>query len=92
MYASEPPSSVEGYRFTFKTNGRARVSASVYRGDGSEPVHERPPNTERTDSPFTIRFPATGQPEGYYRLVLTSQFSSGQQRKEIRFYHKPVLL
>lgn len=90
---SDSPSKVEDYRFTFRTNGKAKVTVRIYRGDSDEEVHHRPQNREKVGLPFTVRWPSAGRPEGWYRLVVSGFFESNNDElyKEVRFYHKEDL-
>lgn len=90
LYHSRIPELVEGYRFTFKTNGEANVNFKVYRGESV--VFERPETKEKAGSPFTVRWPSAGEPAGEYRMVLSGRFSDGSPvDKEISFLHLPRL-
>ena len=82
------PKTAAGYRFTFKTNGRAFVTASIYRGD--KEVYLRRQNEEKAGSPFTLAWDAAGAAQGDYRVVLSGYFSSDNAAvaKEVRFYHR----
>src|SRR6185295_5330436 len=52
LYHSQSPSTVSGYRFSFKTNGTAYVTAKIFRGD--KKVYLRQQNQEKAGSPFTL--------------------------------------
>lgn len=80
------------YLFHLKTNGRARVTATIYAADTK--VFERPANVEAANSPFTVTWDAGASPEGWYRLVLTGFFTATNTEldKEIVFYHRPAFL
>ena len=87
LYQTQPPAAASGYRFTFKTNGAAQVTATVYRGDRQ--VFQRPPNRETAGSPFTVSWSAQGQPDGEYRLVLAGHFDTNSRLdQEVVFYHR----
>jgi len=93
LYHSMIPgaSEVSHYRFTLKVNGNAQVTCKFDR-DGKE-AHVRPQNQEIAAKPFTVRFPSVGQPEGWYRLVLSGFFESDNSglTKAVHFYHRPQL-
>ena len=76
---------VEAYRFLFKTNSRASISATVYSGE--QVLLRRPANAEAANSPFTVRWEAGKAPEGWYRLVLSGYFFANNTPvdKEVRF-------
>ena len=91
LYDADAPAEVPGYRFSLKTNGTAQVTCKIYR-DQTE-VFARPQRRERAGSPFTVRWASTGQPDGWYRLVVSGYFESdnSQLDKEIAFYHRARL-
>jgi hypothetical protein len=88
LFHTQPPAAANGYRFTFKTNGAAHVTAVIYRNN--QPVYQRPQNQEKAGSPFTISWDAQGRPEGEYRLKLSGYFDNDNTplAKEILFYHR----
>jgi hypothetical protein len=90
FFRQRPGELAATYRFAFKTNGRARVSAAVYADQ--EELHRRPDTWEEAGSPFTILWNATGARERWYRLVLTGYFENNAPLdKEVVFYHRPAL-
>jgi hypothetical protein len=87
LYFTGPPATVGGYRFTFKTNGGAQVTGKIYRGDRE--VFQRPRNRETAGSPFTVSWPAQGQPDGEYRLVLSGYYDTNDRLdQEVVFHHR----
>ena len=87
FFHTHPPDAVDGYRFTFKTNGTAYVTCRIYRGERE--VYHRPQNRERAGSPFTLSWDSKAQPDGEYRLELSGYFDNNVQlAKEIVFYHR----
>lgn len=89
LYHTQAPQTVDGYRFTFKTNGTAFVTGRIYRGDRE--VFRRPQNRERAGSPFTLNWDAQGQPDGEYRLEISGYFDDNTPlAKEVRFHHQAV--
>jgi hypothetical protein len=87
LFHTQPPTAANGYRFIFKTNGRAYVTGKIYQGDRQ--VYQRPQNLERAGSPFTLSWDAQGQQEGEYRLVLSGYFDNNLElAKEVVFYHR----
>ncbi len=91
LSGSGAPPETPGYRFTLKTNGTAWVTCKIYR-DATE-VFTRPKKRERAGSPFTVRWPSDGQPDGEYRLVVSGYFESDSSpiAKEVAFYHRTRL-
>lgn len=93
LYHSKAPTEVVGYRFTLKTNARARITCRFYRTGSDSLVHERAQNWERAGSPFTVRWNSTAQPDDWYRLVISGYFANDNTpvHKEINFYHRASL-
>ena len=91
VYGSNPPAEVPGYRFTLKTNGTAQVTCKIYR-DQTE-VFALPKKRRRAGSPFTVAWDSAGQPDGWYRLVLSGYFETDNSPldKEVAFYHRARL-
>lgn len=87
LFHTQAPKAVSGYRFTFKTNGTARVTGKIYRGH--KEIYRRPQNREMAGSPFTLSWDAKGQPDGEYRLELSGYFDNNiELAKEVVFYHR----
>lgn len=87
LFHERPPAAASGYRFTFKTNGRAYVTGKIYRGD--QEVYQRPQNQENANSPFTLSWDSRGQRDGEYRLELSGYFDDNTPlAKEVRFEHR----
>lgn len=87
LFHTQPPTTASGYRFTFKTNGSAYVTAKIYRGETM--IYHRPQNRERPGSPFTLSWAADGHTDGEYRLVVSGYFDDNTQlAKEIVFHHR----
>jgi hypothetical protein len=87
LFHTQPPSSASNYRFTFKTNGTAFVTCTVYRGD--DVMGQRTQNQEKAGSPFIVDWKSQGQPDGEYRLELTGYFDNNVElAKEVVFYHR----
>lgn len=87
LFHGRAPKAAAGYRFTFKTNGRAYVTARIFRGD--KEVYLRRQNEEKAGSPFTLAWEAGEEPQGDYRLVLSGYFSDNTPlAKEVRFHHQ----
>jgi hypothetical protein len=87
LFQSRGPKAATGYRFTFKTNGRAYVTARIYRGD--KEVYVRRQNEEKAGSPFTLAWEAGMAPEDDYRVVISGYYSDNTPlAKEVRFHHR----
>ncbi len=87
LFHAQPPTTATGYRFTFKTNGAALVTARIYRDETI--VFQRPQNREKAGSPFTVSWSPQGQPDGEYRIELSGYFdNSTPLAKEVSFYHR----
>ena len=93
LYSSRLPSTIQGYLFSFKTNGDARISALVYKEGGKEPVfHQNFPRV-RGGRPFTIRWDSSLAREGAYRLVLTGYLLDNNEPidQTVLFIHQPTV-
>ena len=91
FFQQQPVDVARAYRFSLKTNGRARVSAVIYAGNTE--LYRRPDNWEEAGSPFTILWRADGAEEGWYRLVVSGRFANNAPLdKEVIFYHRPSLV
>lgn len=91
LFQQQPVDVARAYRFSLKTNGRARVSAVIY--SGNTEIYRRPDNWEEAGSPFTILWRADSVAEGWYRLVVSGHFANNAPlNKEIVFYHRPTLV
>lgn len=92
LYHAKEPRQVDGYLFTLKPNGNVRLECAFYEKDGSEPV-STPQKFPRkiAGRPFTIKWDATGAPEGPYRMVLTGYFLDSNRlvNQTVHFYHRP---
>ncbi len=92
LYHSTPPSRVEGYRFTLKVNGEARIACKIYQigKPDRDPVHRRNPNKEKAGRPFAVRWRTAGQQDGWYKLVVDGYFLFNNRPiyKMIQFYHR----
>lgn len=87
LFQARAPTAATGYRFIFKTNGRAYVTVKIYRGD--KEVYLRRQNEEKAGSPFTLAWDAGKEPQGDYRLVLSGYFSDNTRlAKEVLFHHR----
>ena len=94
LFHSGQPLDVVAYQFTFRTNAPAEVSDAFVSASNLR-VSSTRVRTATAGRPFTIRWPVSGQPEGWYQLSLDIAFG-GQadgrsQQRVVRFYHKPSL-
>jgi len=90
FYHSQLPETIQGYLFTFKTNGDARLTCSVYKDAEKEPAFTRTFRRQRGGRPFTLRWDSSKASEGSYRLVVKGYFLNTAERidQTIQFYHK----
>ena len=91
FYHSSPPSTVEGYVFTLKPNGRALVKCEVYFQGGKSPLWSRTFRRKPAGQPFSVKWDASQAPEGPYQFFATGYFLDTNQpiNQTINFYHKP---
>lgn len=88
LYHSRPPQSAEGYRFVFLPDRKMRLTLQLFREGSASPL-----DTQRFPSvpaalPKEFRFPATGWPDGSYRLTVTGYAEDGPVNVEVHFYHR----
>ncbi|NIV69489.1 MAG: hypothetical protein GWN41_05035 [Phycisphaerae bacterium] len=93
FYHSQFPSPIKGYLFTFKTNGDALLSCSIYKEGEAEPVFTSIFPRQRGGRPFTVRWDSSQARKGSYRLVITGYFlnTSDPIDQTVRFYHQPIV-
>lgn len=93
FYHSRLPSTMKGYLLTFKTNGDARLTCSVYREGEAGKVFTRVFRRQRGGRPFTVRWDSSTAAEGPYKLVISGYFldTGDLIEQTVRFYHQPVL-
>jgi len=89
LYYANPPNFVTGYVFTFRTNGDAQMTCTVYGASGS--VFDREIPRQPGGRPFTVRWDATKVDPGAHSLVLRGHFLNDNARLEqtVSFYHQP---
>ena len=91
FYHSVPPTTVTGYLFTFKTNGEARLTASVSREHESVILYSEVFRQQFAGRPFTIRWNSERVSAGVYNLTLNGFFlqNNGPISQTVRFIHQP---
>ena len=93
LYHARSPEKVNGYLFTMKTNGDARLSCKVLRGKESAELMTQTFRRLPGGRPFTVRWDAAGEQEGQYTLVCSGYFLDTNQplRQTVGFFHKPTV-
>jgi hypothetical protein len=93
FYHSQLPANVEGYVFTFKTNGYTRLTCEVYEEEGVKPVFTHHIHRQPGGSAFTVRWDSSQAAEGGYRLVVRGSFLEDDRRinQTVSFYHQPAV-
>lgn len=93
FYSSQLPHRVNGYLFTFRLNGSAHISASIFAADKSQPAFQEVFPRIAGGAPFTVRWDASSAPAGSYRLVIGGWFSDSNQpiSQTVTFIHQPVV-
>ena len=91
FYHSHVPVTVDGYLFTFKTNGDARLTSSIYQDGKAEALSTEVFARQRGGRPFTVRWDSSRAGQGNYRLVLKGYFldSNDPVNQTVRFFHQP---
>jgi hypothetical protein len=93
LFHATAPLDVAAYQFTWKSNAPAEIAYSILSSSNAR-VFAGPARTADANSPFTIRWPVAGRPEGWYRLVIDASFTNAEGRSQqwiVRFYHRPSL-
>jgi hypothetical protein len=90
LYHGRPPERIDGYLFTMKTNGDARISCKGYRDGGSDAVMTRAFQRIPGGRPFTLQWDVTGLPDGPYKLECKGYFlnNNDQVKQTIHFHHR----
>jgi hypothetical protein len=90
LYHARLPDAIRGYLFTMKMNEDARLSCSVYREGGKDPVTTQTFRRIPGGRSFTEAWNATGSQDGWYSVVCKGFFLDTNEPVEqtIRFYHK----
>lgn len=93
FYHSKPPAVIKGYLFTFKTNGDARLTWSIFMQGETEPLLSRTFRGLRHGRPFTVKWDSLRARSGSYKLTLSGFFLDTNDRvaKTVFFYHQPVV-
>ncbi len=93
FYHSQFPATIKGYLFTFKTNGNAHLTCSIYKGGEAEPVFAVVFRKQKGGRPFTIRWDSSKAVEGPYKLVVKGYFldTNDPIYQTVDFYHQPVV-
>jgi hypothetical protein len=93
FYHSQPPTTVEGYLFTFKTNGDARLTSSIYREGSNEALSTEIFRRQSGGRPFTVRWNSSRSERGQYRLVLKGYFldNNNPLDQTVNFFHEPTV-
>lgn len=93
LYHSKAPSTINGYLFTFKTNGDAHFTCSIYRERQEKPVFTSIFQRQRGGRPFTVRWDSKNAEEGLYKLVIKGYFLDNNIPidQTVRFIHQPIV-
>ena len=93
LYHSQLPSKVEGYRFTFKMNGDARITCVVYEENNRKPVWRKIVRRQIGGIPITVNWSVNGAKSGPYRFMIKGFFLTDNTpvHQTIQFYHQADL-
>jgi hypothetical protein len=93
LYHVHPPEKINGYLFTMKTNGDARLSCKVLRDGTADPLMSRSFRRIPGGRPFTVRWETGAAQEGQYALVCDGYFLDTNQHlgQTVRFFHRPTV-
>ena len=91
-YHAQPPEKINGYLFTMKTNGDARLSCKIFRGKEPTEIMTQVFRRIPGGRPFTVHWDAGSAQEGQYALVCNGYFLDTNQplRQTVRFFHRPT--
>lgn len=90
LYHSRHPERINGYLFTMKTNGDARLVCKVYREGEAGAIMTKVFRRIPGGRPFTVRWDARGAQEVHHSLVCKGYFLDTNRPLEqsVRFLHK----
>lgn len=93
LYHNKVPSMINGYLFTFKTNGDARFTCSIYGEGEEEPTFTSIFQRQRGGRPFTVRWDSKNAMKGLYKLVIKGYFLENNIHLDqtVRFFHEPIV-
>jgi hypothetical protein len=93
LYHTVPPTTVKGYWFTLKPNGRALVNCAIYPKESDAAIWSRTFRRKPAGQPFSVEWDASQAPEGPYRFLVSGYFLDSNQpiQQTIHFYHKPTV-
>ncbi len=93
LYHTKSPSVINGYRFTLKTNGDAKLKCTIYKEGSNDPVWKKVIRRQRAGRPFTVKWESKHAAKGPYKLVVSGYFlySNEPIDQTISFYHQPVV-
>jgi len=91
LYYSQLPAKINGYLFTMKINGDARLSCSIYREGEASGVMTKTYQRIPGGRPFSVRWEVKDAQEGTYSLVCKGFFLDSNEpiQQTVRFYHRP---
>ena len=93
LYHAQPPDKINGYLFTMKTNGDARLSCKMFRGKESAELMTQTFRRIPGGRPFTVRWDAGNAKEGRYVLACNGYFLDTNQHlgQTVQFFHRPTV-
>jgi hypothetical protein len=93
LYHAQPPDKINGYLFTMKTNGDARLSCKIFRGKEQTEIMAQVFRRIPGGRPFTVRWDAGNAKEGRYALVCNGYFLDTNQHlsQTVQFFHRPTV-
>jgi hypothetical protein len=91
FYHTKFPTTIERYKFTFKTREDVRLRCSVYKVSEKDPVFARIFRKKKGGRPFTVQWDSSTAPAGWYKLVVTGSSLETAEHiaQEVHFYHTP---
>jgi hypothetical protein len=93
FYSSKLPDRIDGYLFSFRLNGSAHITASIFAANKTEPMFREVYPRIAGGAAFTVRWELSSAPAGLYRLVISGWFSDTNQpiSQTVTFFHQPMV-
>jgi len=93
LSGDDRPVALQSYLFTFKSNLQARLTCSLYQGEGRDAVWTKTLKQVEAGRPFSCQVPVDVLKKGDYRLVVEGYATKDSTAisEQVRFFHSPRL-
>jgi hypothetical protein len=87
------PTEINGYLFTFKTNGPSRLTCQIYKEGSRVPIFTQNFPKVWGGQPFTVQWNSSSTKDGWYKLVISGSFRNNNDPidKAVKFYHRRMV-